>query len=269
MKKLIGITLSTVILTACATTASLHTPSGRPEVTIEGVTKKQVMDAVVSEMLGDGTQIKDMNEYGATFGKRTENFMAMLLLGSGYDSVPEERTTFNLVDSDDGVRVFASTGMVTNPGSAFEKNMNLTKSQADSIQKMLVRLKNRFNGDPIVTESVVGSVLEPELETASLESASESKPTMTRPVWLGMRVQNMPQGKGALVAEINKAGPAEQAGLLMGDIVVEFNGSAVSDADAMVPMVAQTSAGQRIPVKVLRKGQPLSFDVQLGENSGV
>ncbi len=50
MKKFLLVLLS-LGLVGCATAGHLATPSGRPEVIIQGVTKKDVIDASVESML--------------------------------------------------------------------------------------------------------------------------------------------------------------------------------------------------------------------------
>lgn len=133
------------LLVGCAAVQPLHTPSGRPEVTISGATKKEVLDLVVSEMLASGAQVKQVNEYGAVFGKRDDSLTGALLFGSRYDSTPEMRITFNVAETSGSVRVFCNVAMVTNPGSAFERVTDVTGGKtASDIQAMLERLRARL-----------------------------------------------------------------------------------------------------------------------------
>ena len=134
-----------LVLAACAPVQRLQTPSGRPEITISGATKKQVLDLLVAEMLASGAQIKQVNEYGAVFGKRDDSFAGALLFGSRYDSTPEMRITFNVVETPGATRVFCNAAMVTNPGSAFERVTDVTGGKtANDVQAMLERLRARL-----------------------------------------------------------------------------------------------------------------------------
>jgi hypothetical protein len=120
----------------------LQTPSGRPEVTIYDITKKKVVDAIVNASLEKGAQIKQINEYSVIIGIRDKSFLSSLLYGSRYDSTPEIRASFNLVEIANGIRVFCNATMVTNPGSAFERISDVTTGKnAHDIQSMLERLK--------------------------------------------------------------------------------------------------------------------------------
>jgi serine protease Do len=73
---------------------------------------------------------------------------------------------------------------------------------------------------------------------------------------------------GALVGEVSKNSPAEQAGLREGDVVTEFNGRKVVDSRQLRLTVAQTAPGTQASIKILRDGKPIDFTVRLGELTG-
>ena len=73
---------------------------------------------------------------------------------------------------------------------------------------------------------------------------------------------------GALVGEVTKNSPADQAGLREGDVVTEFNGRKVTDSRQLRLMVAQTAPGTDANVKLMRDGKEMAFTVRLGELPG-
>jgi serine protease Do len=83
--------------------------------------------------------------------------------------------------------------------------------------------------------------------------------------WLGVRVQEvtpelatsfgLKEPKGALIAEVVKGGPAEQAGLKKGDVVTAYQGQNVPDASTLRNEVAATPVGHEVQVTVVRNGQ--------------
>jgi Do/DeqQ family serine protease len=83
--------------------------------------------------------------------------------------------------------------------------------------------------------------------------------------WLGVSVQDvtpelarsmgLEERKGALVAEVVKGGPAEQAGLRQGDVVIAYGDKDMADASALRNAVAATPVGHEVKVTVLRGGQ--------------
>ncbi len=70
---------------------------------------------------------------------------------------------------------------------------------------------------------------------------------------------------GALVGGVNDNTPAAEAGIKPGDVITEFNGKKVSDNRHLRLMVSQTAPNTAVPVKVVREGKPMSFNVKLAE----
>ena len=93
--------------------------------------------------------------------------------------------------------------------------------------------------------------------------------------WLGVRIQTVTEElaeglrldkpNGALVASVTEGGPAAEAGIQQGDVILEFDGREVEEMRKLPRMVAETSIGKEVPVVVWRKGERLTIDVQLGE----
>jgi S1-C subfamily serine protease len=73
------------------------------------------------------------------------------------------------------------------------------------------------------------------------------------------------QTHGLLVLWLEEGGPAEQAGLLVGDILVAVSGQAVDDADGLFSALSSETVGKSIPVEVLRGGRPETVNVTVGE----
>ena len=57
---------------------------------------------------------------------------------------------------------------------------------------------------------------------------------------------------GALVRMVERDGPAHDAGIEPGDVIVEYNGAAVDDSDDLSRMVARTKPGTTVSVRVIR-----------------
>jgi serine protease Do len=94
--------------------------------------------------------------------------------------------------------------------------------------------------------------------------------------WLGVRIQEVTsdiadslglQGgaRGALVAGVNPAGPADQAHLRSGDVILTFNGTPVKDMHALPRIVADTDVGKQVPMTVWRDGKEVTLQVLLAE----
>jgi S1-C subfamily serine protease len=81
--------------------------------------------------------------------------------------------------------------------------------------------------------------------------------------YLGVRTQ--PVDAGLLVLWLEKDGPAEKGGLLVGDILTKVNGQALSDADGLFAALSADVVGKLVSVEVLRGGQPQAVKVTVGE----
>jgi membrane-associated protease RseP (regulator of RpoE activity) len=66
--------------------------------------------------------------------------------------------------------------------------------------------------------------------------------------------------------EVVAGQPAALAGLREGDIVTSIDGQAVTAAEPFVDRIRATRPGSNVTLQVLRDGQPLTLQAQLGQN---
>jgi serine protease Do len=71
--------------------------------------------------------------------------------------------------------------------------------------------------------------------------------------------------RGALVATVDRTGPAAAAGIEPGDVIVEYNGKPIKNNNELVSMVVNTKPGSTVPVKVLREKQERTFSIKVDE----
>jgi len=70
---------------------------------------------------------------------------------------------------------------------------------------------------------------------------------------------------GALVSDVEKAGPAEKAGVEAGDIILKFDGKPVSSSSELPRIVGGTKPGSKAGMEVWRKGVSRELTVTVGE----
>ena len=70
--------------------------------------------------------------------------------------------------------------------------------------------------------------------------------------------------RGALVAGVTEKGPAAEAGIVAGDVILEFDGQAVNAMHELPRMVADEHIGKEVQVEILRKGKEQMLTVKLG-----
>jgi serine protease Do len=75
----------------------------------------------------------------------------------------------------------------------------------------------------------------------------------------------MDKGHGALVANVSKDGPAEKAGVKVGDVIIEFDGKEIKDSGDLPIIVARTPVDRKVRMKVLRDKKELQLTVGVGE----
>lgn len=93
--------------------------------------------------------------------------------------------------------------------------------------------------------------------------------------WLGVMIQNispelknklgLKDTKGALVADIVRGGPAEEAGIKRGDVIISFDGKQIEQMKDLPYIVASTPVGKVVTVEVMRQGRPEKFEVKILE----
>ena len=76
---------------------------------------------------------------------------------------------------------------------------------------------------------------------------------------------NLPDQNGALVDDVLPDTPAEKAGLKSGDVIVAFNGKAISDVNSLQLLVSEADPGSAATLKLIRSGREKTLAMTLGE----
>ncbi len=92
--------------------------------------------------------------------------------------------------------------------------------------------------------------------------------------WLGLSLQalnpelvktfGLESAKGALVSDVMRGGPADQAGISRGDVLLDFQGREITDPAALRNAIATAQAGQEKTLTVWRDGQKQTIQVKIG-----
>ena len=93
--------------------------------------------------------------------------------------------------------------------------------------------------------------------------------------WLGVTIQGvtpdiakslgLDRPRGGLVADVAKNSPADHAGIKVGDVVLEFDGTEIKESNDLPPLVARTRPEKQARVKLLRDKKELGLSVTIGE----
>jgi len=93
--------------------------------------------------------------------------------------------------------------------------------------------------------------------------------------WLGVAIQEltkelaesfgMKNTNGALIAGVEKNGPADKGGLLAGDVITKFDGKVITSSSDLPRAVGSIKPGKIAAVDILRKGVVKTLNVGVGE----
>lgn len=70
---------------------------------------------------------------------------------------------------------------------------------------------------------------------------------------------------GLLVMHVEPGGPADKAGALLGDILIDVDGRSFEDLEGVHEELRRKGAGKEIQAKVIRGGQSIQMTIRIGE----
>lgn len=92
--------------------------------------------------------------------------------------------------------------------------------------------------------------------------------------WLGVSIQDLDQSlaqsfaldspRGALISSVTPNSPAANAALKAGDVIIEYNGTAISRSAALPPLVAATAANSQTSMRIWRNGKAQDIVIRVG-----
>src|ERR1700690_82685 len=97
--------------------------------------------------------------------------------------------------------------------------------------------------------------------------------------WIGITIQELTQElaqqfglkysegelAGVLVSDVTRDGPAQKAGIMRGDIILEYNGKRLQDVGQLRNVVAQSKVGSQAQIKILRRDKEMTVTATVGE----
>jgi len=226
-------TLVFALLFGCAAVKPLNTLTGKPEVIIQDASKSEIADQITNAMLSWDYQLQKRDNNILVFSKRDQRLGSSLLFGSRYDSTPEWRFTYNIVDHPEGIRVIANIAAITNPGSAFERVTDLSRGSKDSenVYALLTQIRESFNFRKIVK--------------------SRGK--------IGVGLQKY------TIVSVAEGGPAYNAGLQKGDVILKIDGEPTTRDCAKDFFRITGDPGTTVILLIKRNDQELTIPVVRGK----
>lgn len=167
----------------------------------------------------------------------------------------------------------AALGMVSASGNSWR---SLRGGDIDARIELDVRLRPAQQGGLALDASggafgmaVLGPRRVLVIPTATIERVAAQLETRGRIargyLGLGLQPVRLDDGIGAMVMNVDKAGPSAAAGIRQGDVIVAVNDQKLSGVRALSRTLGPASVGAVVDVTARRGGEPVSFKVTVGE----
>lgn len=204
--------------------------------------------------VGDPAKLK-VGEWVAAIGSPfgLENTMTAGIVSAKGRALPQE----NFVP-------FIQTDVAINPGNSGGPLFNL----AGEVVGINSQIYSRSGGSMGLSFSIPIDV------AIDISNQLKASGKITRG-WLGIAIQEitkelaesfgMKNTNGALVASVEKNGPADKGGLEAGDVITKFDNKAITTSSDLPRAVGSTKPGKVAAVEILRKGGVKTLNIGVGE----
>ena len=158
---------------------------------------------------------------------------------------------------------FIQTDVAINPGNSGGPLFNLDGQVIGVNSQIFTRSGGSIGLSFAIPASVVRNVVQQIKETGVVERG-----------WLGVSIQDVDRNladsfgldrpRGALIAQVGKDSPAEQAGLEPGDVIVSFAGEAIETSADLPHVVGLIAPGTKVVAAIFREGEERDVTVEVG-----
>ena len=110
---------------------------------------------------------------------------------------------------------------------------------------------------------------------SALPAVGKTAPRLSGRGWIGVKMASVTdawadsvgakQGEGAIVAAVTPDSPALRAGLQEGDIIVRFDGKAVSGIHELPQLIRGTKVGKTVAIEVWRDNRLVTLQAKVGQ----
>ena len=182
-------------------------------------------------------------------------------------------------------------GLSVTAGIVSALNRNIMDTPLDDFIQTDAPINHGNSGGPLFNEKgeVIGinsALVSPTTAASGLGFAIPSNDAQSvidrlmhsnwvRPGWIGLKVQQvtpeiaaglrMPEPRGSIVAWVTDDGPADIAGIHLGDVILRFGEDVPSDDRALLREIGVSPPGRTVNVGLLRDGKEIVLPVTLAE----
>ncbi|MBD1892777.1 trypsin-like peptidase domain-containing protein [Coleofasciculus sp. FACHB-SPT9] len=225
---------------------------GRDASTDVAVLKLENIEFPVAE-IGDAATLK-VGHLALALGRGTENGVSASMgvvsaIGDAWRSMSGGsidrfvRLDLTLYSGFSGGPMVDAAGKVAGMNTSGPRNMALT-IPASTVNRVVNQLLSKGR----IARGYLGLGMQPVRLPDTLKSAL-----------------SLASNGGVIVVNVEPNGPADKAGVLIGDVLVAIDGNPVSDTENVQAMLGTESVGKSLKVQMIRGGAPLEVTLIVGE----
>ena len=253
-----------------------HVVDGATEVTVKLTDRREFRAKVIGSDKPSDVAVLKINATGlptVKLGNSSNEKVGEWVLAIGSPFGFENSVTAGIVSAKsrslpDGTYIpFIQTDVAVNPGNSGGPLFNL-KGEVIGINAQIFTHTGGYQGLSFAVPIDLAVKVKDQLQQFGKVSRGR----------LGVTIQEVNQqlaesfglkrAGGALVASVEENGPAAKAGIKAGDVILMFNGHAISNSSELPAQVADVKPGAKATLEISRNGASKEIEVKVGELKG-
>ncbi len=255
--------------------------AGRIYVTLNGDEQQYEAEVVATDSYSDLAILK-IDKTGLTpvkFGSSSSLRLGdtVFVIGSPYNGLFANSVSSGIVSGlnremvlNSATQTFIQTDAAVNPGNSGGPMFNANGELVGIITRK--SMLSTITGETTSIEGI-GFAIPSDVASPVLEQLAQGQQVPRSGIGI-MGSSLTEQGKqaynvenGIYVASVSKGGPAEKAGLEVGDIITKLDGQAIGSMDEMIQLMESKNIGDSITLTYVRNGQENTATVTIGDKT--
>lgn len=255
--------------------------AGRIYVTLNGDEQQYEAEVVATDSYSDLAILK-IDKTGLTpvkFGSSSSLRLGdtVFVIGSPYNGLFANSVSSGIVSGlnremvlNSATQTFIQTDAAVNPGNSGGPMFNANGELVGIITRK--SMLSTITGETTSIEGI-GFAIPSDVASPVLEQLAQGQQVPRSGIGI-MGSSLTEQGKqaynvenGIYVASVSKGGPAEKAGLEVGDIITKLDGQAIGSMDEMIQLMESKNIGDTITLTYVRDGQENTATVTIGDKT--
>lgn len=255
--------------------------AGRIYVTLNGDEQQYEAKVVATDSYSDLAILK-IDKTGLTpvkFGSSSSLRLGdtVFVIGSPYNGLFANSVSSGIVSGlnremvlNSATQTFIQTDAAVNPGNSGGPMFNANGELVGIITRK--SMLSTVTGETTSIEGI-GFAIPSDVASPVLEQLAQGQQVPRSGIGI-MGSSLTEQGKqaynvenGIYVASVSKGGPAEKAGLEVGDIITKLDGQAIGSMDEMIQLMESKNIGDTITLTYVRDGQENTATVTIGDKT--